>query len=140
MAEIEESTVEVVAHIGIGMVMITCMEGVALEGVLMGRTVTMRNEEGGLGVEALVIGGTTVGAQLGGVIEVLSGKLARKGGPKSSSGTEKESRQHLLIAMVAIVIAMGMATMVSNTVISFGRIRLETLKKDVMAFWFVPFS
>lgn len=87
-----EGTVEVVAHIGIGMVMIACTEGVALEGIMMGRTATMRNEEGGLGAEALDIRGTVVGAQLGGGIKVLSGKVVRKGGPKSSSGTEKESR------------------------------------------------
>jgi len=135
-----EGTVEVVAHLSIGMVMIVCTEGVALEGITMGRTATMRNEEESLGVEALDIRGTAVGAQLGGGIEVLSGKVARKGGPKSSSGTEIESRLHLLITtMVVIVIAMGIATTLSSTVISFGRIRLETLS-DVMAFWYGGFT
>jgi len=139
LEDLEEGTVGVAAHIGIEMLKITRMEVVALQGIMMGRTGTMKNEEGGLGAEAQGIRGIIVGAQQqGGGTEVRSGKVVRRGGPRLSSGTEKGSRQSLLITTkVAIDTAMAMARMVTSIMISFNRIRQKMLT-DAYGFLVCP--
>jgi len=70
----------------------------------------MKNEEGGLGAEAPGVRVIVGGARQGGGTEFLSEKAVRKGGPRLSSGTEKGSRQSLLITIiVAIKTATAMA-------------------------------